>query len=217
LVSGVTALRLGDEAGRHLVHETSDSTVRILALGSSLSWTDHAGQPAEEVLLRMREHTMSITRDFSLNVGTHDGIGVLWLAGELDGSCAWQVHRSLGEMTSGAIVIDLSELDAIDVSGLAVIVEAKRACDDSGQFLTVRSAHGSVRRMFQAHKLDDLLVEERAIVALSNMFLAAQAAEPASDRCQQAPEGRGSWVPGTICAKAATGPGAPRLRARCHR
>lgn len=167
----------------------------------------------------MSERTLSTARGFSLSVRMHDGVDELRLAGDLDSDCAWRIHRALGQMTNRVIVLDLSELDSIDGSGVAAIVGAKRDCDGAGRFLIVRSAHGMVRQVFRAYELDDLLIEEKAVDALTNVVLAAQPAGPSGKRCQQEPTRRASWVPRANGAKAGAtaGVGTNTFRRRSRR
>lgn len=150
----------------------------------------------------MAQRTVSAAHGFSVSVRTHESVDVLRLAGALDGSCAWQLARALGQVTNRVVVIDLADLDAIDGRGLAMILEAKRDCDDAGQFLMVRNAHGMVRQVLRTRHLDDLLVEEKAVAALADIVSVAQASGPTGQRCRQAPGRRGSRVRSTSGARA---------------
>ncbi len=83
---------------------------------------------------------------------------VLHLCGELDIFSGVDLREAIG--TPGmcsSVVVDLAGLVFIDASGLSVLLELKRALEDSGGSVVFRGARGLVRRVFQMARSDLLL------------------------------------------------------------
>lgn len=82
-----------------------------------------------------------------------DDLGtVIQLAGELDLESAPQLERQLQELVAispGRLLIDLSGLEFMDSSGLAVIVRAQRTARDHGHTLALRPGPSQVQRLFE--------------------------------------------------------------------
>jgi anti-sigma B factor antagonist len=74
--------------------------------------------------------------------GADDGSIVLWLAGELNVESAplvnTVVHTALTEGETN-VVLDLSDVDLLDSSGVGVLLVAHRAAELRGATLTVRA------------------------------------------------------------------------------
>jgi anti-sigma B factor antagonist len=84
---------------------------------------------------------------------TRDARGeVLVLCGELDLASAPEVELHLREFVStmnGRLLIDLSGVDFMDSTGLALIVGAQRAADANGHDLVLRRGPSQVQRLFE--------------------------------------------------------------------
>jgi anti-anti-sigma factor len=86
---------------------------------------------------------------------------VLALSGELDLSNADRFSDELARAEDGAsppsrIVLDLSELEFIDSTGIAILVAAHRRLNgDDVRLQLVRSRSAAVRRVFSLTGLDD--------------------------------------------------------------
>jgi anti-sigma B factor antagonist len=99
-----------------------------------------------------------ITSDFRLDVERDDGCVVtVRLQGELDLGTADVLRSCLAELYASGrrqVVLDLSELDVIDSTGLGVLVAGlKRFRADDGQLAVVHPAP-RVRKVFELTKLD---------------------------------------------------------------
>src|SRR5436309_1151651 len=84
---------------------------------------------------------------------------VVTLSGELDASTAPALRESLTELiatASGAIVIDLHELEFIDSTGLGLLVGAKKQARDEGHDLVLGSPRRPVYRALEVAGLVDV-------------------------------------------------------------
>ena len=82
------------------------------------------------------------------------------LHGELDGENAKALEDEFirVEATSvSRVVLDLSELEFIDATGLAVILRADKRAKNDGHVLRLLRPQGRVRRAFELCGLDELL------------------------------------------------------------
>ena len=82
------------------------------------------------------------------------------LHGELDGATAKELEAEFIriEATSASrIVLDLSELEFIDSTGLAVILRADVRAKNDGHVLRVLPPDGQVGRVFELSGMDELL------------------------------------------------------------
>ena len=99
-------------------------------------------------------------RNFSVTV-TRDGETVtIVTSGELDLENVERYREVIEEAERSdatRIVIDLSELEYIDSSGLAAVLVAGRRSDLDGQRLFVMAGHGEVRRLLELTALDQTL------------------------------------------------------------
>lgn len=81
---------------------------------------------------------------------------ILRLSGECDIATAPRLHEALtplrGEVRE--LVLDLSGLDFIDSSGIAVVAGALKWLRESDATLVVTGAHGPVRKAFEITGLD---------------------------------------------------------------
>jgi anti-anti-sigma factor len=77
---------------------------------------------------------------------------ILQLAGELDLESAPELDRQLQELAAARpehVLIDLSALEFMDSSGLAVMVRAQRSAREHGHRLALRPGPTQVQRLFE--------------------------------------------------------------------
>ena len=100
-------------------------------------------------------------RTFDISTKVMDGLTVLRVSGDLDATDAPILSWSLssGLASTGGVVIDLSECDFIDSSGLAAIVEAWRGCNgpESRGGVVLAGPSGQVDRIIRITGLDQSL------------------------------------------------------------
>lgn len=85
---------------------------------------------------------------------------VLHLAGRLDVHAAADVRLALADAVdvgSGDLVIDLASLDAVDATGLGVLVGAHRRAGRAGRTLVLRDVPPPVGRLLFLTRLDRVL------------------------------------------------------------
>lgn len=88
------------------------------------------------------------------------GLVRLLLRGELDLSTVSKVEEELRRAESSEpalLVLDLSELNFLDSTGLRLIVTADRRARDSGRRLAVVKGPDAVQRVFSITRLDERL------------------------------------------------------------
>jgi anti-anti-sigma factor len=92
-----------------------------------------------------------------------DGEPVLWAAGELDITVAAQLGDALDRVRARSglrLIVDLSQLGFLDVSGLRLLITADERLRRGGaQGLAVRGAAGIVRRIFEVVGTTSLLAD----------------------------------------------------------
>ena len=94
---------------------------------------------------------------FSLCVHREGDASVVWLSGELDLEHAHEVAAALVHAEGSTVVVDLSELELIDSSGIAALLTARRRIRAEGRHFEIRRARGATRRVFLAGGLEDQL------------------------------------------------------------
>lgn len=88
-----------------------------------------------------------------------DKSGVIRMAGEIDYTVTPKIRTGLLnyiEKTKGSLKLDLSELDYLDSSGLAVFIEARRHLVEQGRVLEIISVKEEVKKIFQLTQVDKL-------------------------------------------------------------
>jgi len=93
---------------------------------------------------------------------------LLALTGRLDVAAAADARLALQEAVDqgeGDLVLDLVALDAVDATGLGVLVGAHRRAGRSGRVLVLRDASPAVGRVLQLTRLDKVLRQSRSSVA----------------------------------------------------
>lgn len=79
--------------------------------------------------------------------------------GEIDFSVTPKVREALLQLVGDSprdIVLDLSGLDYIDSSGLALLLELRRQLVDTGRSVRIRAITSQVRKLFNLTQLGDL-------------------------------------------------------------
>ena len=107
----------------------------------------------------MRESMPSELRDGTLflNVATDEGVCTICAAGELDLANAQTLSGALEEAsTSGEIVLDMSELEFIDSTGIALLVSMHHRRNRNGAvgFRLIASQSPGVQRVLALTGLD---------------------------------------------------------------
>jgi len=97
---------------------------------------------------------------FSVTVTTDGDRAVVSLRGELDMSGVDRARTAIEQAESGSatlLVLDLSELDFIDSTGLEVVLRAARRAHDEGRRLIVQRPSRYVRRLLEMTAIDQSL------------------------------------------------------------
>jgi anti-sigma B factor antagonist len=84
---------------------------------------------------------------------------VVSMAGELDLSTIPRVERQLFEQlrSNAGVIVDLTKVSFIDSSGIALLIQAFRATEDTGVLNTVISQGSQVDRVFRLAGIDRAL------------------------------------------------------------
>jgi len=87
----------------------------------------------------------------------------LVLTGRFDGRSTWRVRAALYDLLADVddVVVDLTGVDAVDVTALKVLAAASFAGARDGQHITLRGCNGPVRRLLHRTHLIRLLEVER--------------------------------------------------------
>jgi anti-sigma B factor antagonist len=97
---------------------------------------------------------------FSVTVATDGDRSTVALRGELDLAGVDRARQAIEQaesMDSGLLVLDLSELEFIDSTGLEVMLRAARRAHDSGRRLIVARPSRYVRRLLEMTAIDQSL------------------------------------------------------------
>jgi anti-sigma B factor antagonist len=105
--------------------------------------TDQEGRPSFSVAVTRDGETVTIATSGELDLQNVERYG--------------QVIEEAERTDATRIVIDLSDLDYIDSSGLAAVLVAGRRSDLDSHRLFVRAGHGEVRRLLELTALDQTL------------------------------------------------------------
>jgi len=99
-------------------------------------------------------------RTLVIRVGQAEDACLLRLSGELDDASAPALERELDRAESGVgatLVLDLSELEFIDSTGIALLVEAARRASEGGFELKALRGSGQVERVLELTGVAELL------------------------------------------------------------
>jgi anti-sigma B factor antagonist len=95
---------------------------------------------------------------FRVEAETEPGLHTVSVYGELDQGTAPELRgvlsRALGN-GNGSVLIDLSDCEFIDSTGLSLLVEAKRRLDEERRHFGVCCAHVDVRRLLELTGIDE--------------------------------------------------------------
>jgi anti-anti-sigma factor len=89
----------------------------------------------------------------------------LVLSGDFDVRSTWEVRQAIYERLNGYeqdVVVDLSGVDAIDVTAVKVLAYASREALRGGHHLTLRGCGPAVRRMLHLSHMIRFVEVERA-------------------------------------------------------
>ena len=85
-----------------------------------------------------------------------DGTVRIALTGELDMAAAPSLERILSGLADANVVLDISDLEYLDSSGLAVLVAAHSRAADAGRSVSFTAPPPPIRRVFSVTGLSDL-------------------------------------------------------------
>jgi anti-sigma B factor antagonist len=95
---------------------------------------------------------------FQVEVTSEGPNAVLRLKGELDVASSATLEDELQRVSgSSAVVLDLTDLEFIDSTGLGVLVKAHQRMRDEGDQLAVIEGTGQVKRLLELTGLDQQL------------------------------------------------------------
>jgi anti-anti-sigma factor len=97
---------------------------------------------------------------FSVTVTTNGDRATVSLCGELDMSGVDRARTAIEQAEAGSpklLVLDLSQLDFIDSTGLEVVLRAARRAHDDGRRLIVQRPSRYVRRLLAMTAIDQSL------------------------------------------------------------
>ncbi len=77
---------------------------------------------------------------------TASGLAVV---GEIDAHTAPALASAIAECDQETIVVDMSEVEFVDSSGLRVLIEAHQAADEADRFLKLANPSGPVSRLLE--------------------------------------------------------------------
>jgi anti-sigma B factor antagonist len=83
---------------------------------------------------------------------------IVALTGELDLASAPELDRELQALdgaTPGRLLIDLSGLDFMDSTGIALLIRAQRSADANGYRLSLRRGPAQIEKLFEVTRLVD--------------------------------------------------------------
>jgi anti-anti-sigma factor len=91
----------------------------------------------------------------------------LVLAGHFDVRSTWEVRTAIYELLGshdGDVVVDLTGVDAVDLTALKVLAVATREAGRDGHHLVLRGCSGAVRRLLHLSHLMRMVEVERSTV-----------------------------------------------------
>jgi stage II sporulation protein AA (anti-sigma F factor antagonist) len=96
---------------------------------------------------------------FDLKTTVHDGLAVVVVVGELDLATAPRLSQVLAEMAEPGrvILVDLSDTEFMDCSGLAPLVAACKHQRELGGDLFLEAPSGAVSRVIECTHLDEVM------------------------------------------------------------
>ena len=100
--------------------------------------------------------------NLTVDLRDRQGATVLIVRGELDVASSPQLAAALNRLDrdSGAVLLDLSRLEFIDVTGLRVLLDAQERARRAGVALRVVKASRGVRKLIKLTRTTELLDAE---------------------------------------------------------
>jgi anti-sigma B factor antagonist len=118
---------------------------------------EHLEQP-QDLAESLTERTIAGGHQFAADSSSEDGARLITLRGELDLASAPKLERELEAAlaaANGPIVIDLSDLQFMDSTGLRTLIAGQRgASDQLRPFAVARRANSFIARLFEVAGAD---------------------------------------------------------------
>jgi anti-sigma B factor antagonist len=143
------------ESSRYPVVGAGDLVVIRAAVGRQWTWlsTQPARRPARQCLEKSECDWVGPTvDDFQMSVSENGGAAVVTVTGELDLGTAPRLREELiGLVSRGirAVTVDMSRLDFIDSTGLAVLISGLKRLRELGGDLILQSLHPRTVKVFE--------------------------------------------------------------------
>ena len=158
-VPGFPELLEYERAVDELLHDTGSMGIcqydtRQLAPAALMSAVQ-----AHRAVVSQRSQEVLATPFLTLLVITRDANGVLSLYGDVDSSNVDEFEAALGAAIAspGAVVLDLTHLNFIDVAGLRVLERQANQLSDAGDRLVLSSPPAFLERVLEVLELDELI------------------------------------------------------------
>lgn len=97
--------------------------------------------------------------ELPIDIETRDGATIVRPNGEVDLARSPTLRSTLGQVIAdgpGRLVLDLSQVDYMDSSGVATLVEALQQCRTRQTALVLSGLQARVRSVFEIAKLDSV-------------------------------------------------------------
>jgi anti-sigma B factor antagonist len=100
--------------------------------------------------------------EFRVEPVSSNGVVVIAASGEIDLATAETFHDAIAHHVGPGrkIVLEFSGVEFLDSSGIHVLIVNRQAAVEVGGTLVVRNPNDIVRRVLEAVRLDELLIEE---------------------------------------------------------
>ena len=112
---------------------------------------------------------------FKVTADSDDGVHTVCVCGELDQGTAPELRSVLSTVLADSgmpVLVDLSDCDFIDSTGLSLLVEAKRSLSEDRRAFGVCCPDADVRRLLELTGIDEAVglfdTRDQAATALSN-------------------------------------------------
>ena len=158
-VPGFPELLEYERAVDELLHDTGSMGIcqydtRQLAPAALMSAVQ-----AHRAVVSQRSQEVLATPFLTLLVITRDANGVLSLYGDVDNSNVGEFEAALGGAIAspGAVVLDLTHLNFIDVAGLRVLERQANQLSDAGDRLVLSSPPAFLERVLEVLEFDELI------------------------------------------------------------
>lgn len=104
----------------------------------------------------MPEHSPPV---FEVSVSADDRVATVRCSGELDIAGGPTLRSTLDEARQAGldVVVDLTDLEFIDSSGLGVLVGAHKDAAEQGRTISLRGANGAVAKVLRITGLTDVI------------------------------------------------------------